>query len=303
MFYCIYLEFNIPPPLNDMNNEIKDIHFKSCVDISQLHIENPKTTPSDVVNEFSDLGRRTYANMEDLYWLESKLCNLRALRHHTILYRGHADSSFELLPSIVRNGCPYDRESERKSIQQLKAYSEVPLKMFHRKQFDETLFYMAAGRHLGLRSRLLDWSKGLWQALSFTVSDKEMERDGCLWILSKTGHPALEDADPFKIKDGEVRFYEQHFYSTDDRPIGTYCESLYRRFKQSGVFSTCGDDIIRIPLNENEEFLKTHALIKIPLSPELKKIFRSSDKYEDCYNVSPMQSFIQHLNGQLVQRS
>ena len=52
------------------------------------------------------------------------------------------------------------------------------------------MYYMSIARHLGLKSRLLDWTADFWVALSFLLYDN-LDLDGTLWIMAQRNNLLL----------------------------------------------------------------------------------------------------------------
>lgn len=145
---------------------------------------------------------------------------------------------------------------------------------------------MALGRHLGLKSRLLDWSSDICQAMSFAAAEEEVDTKGCLWILCLNGGSDFKDENPFESSEEVLRFFNQSFYSNDGMTPREFSEGIYRRFSQHGRFTTTDDRTMAIPLEENEYVKTKYRLIKIPVSPEFKKKFRISGLCRDGLNAS-----------------
>ncbi|ABN60783.1 FRG domain-containing protein [Shewanella baltica] len=95
-------------------------------------------------------------------------------------FRGHSDSSFELLPSVFRrtgkNGDgPYYNENEllREFLRRHPAAKD---------KHSNTLELLTYAQHYGLPTRLLDWSENVLVATYFACQDDET--DGELFILN-----------------------------------------------------------------------------------------------------------------------
>ncbi|MBQ6574142.1 MAG: FRG domain-containing protein [Bacteroidales bacterium] len=61
---------------------------------------------------------------------------------------------------------------------------------FKLKNSDDDMYYMSIARHLGLKSRLLDWTGDFWVALSFLLYDN-LDLDGTLWIMAQRNNLLL----------------------------------------------------------------------------------------------------------------
>lgn len=106
---------------------------------------------------------------------------LRALEHHQregdpVWFRGQADKSWSLRPSLVRRGSGLAREAALTKRFKQNAFLLLP----QRPQTEwEWLFVM---QHYGVPTRLLDWTESPLVGLYFAVSERPRS-DGCLWML------------------------------------------------------------------------------------------------------------------------
>lgn len=197
---------------------------------------------------------------------------------YQVLFRGLPLESFQLQPSIVWNKVK-DYVQEKEVLEQLKTLCKsLGYEKFRLPNFNENLFYMSIGRHLGLHSRLIDWTAGINEALAFLIEDKKdfMEHDGCLWLLfynQNKYHP--ENKDPFLIDDNKLHILKEDYNLPDDEinfPLG-----IDRRFKQHGFFTTQAEDLLDTPF---EELAKSSGFELYPfiVPKETKKLLALSDK-------------------------
>lgn len=92
-------------------------------------------------------------------------------------YRGQADESWHLTPSIYRGN--WEPEFEREINRDFKLRSL--LKVEKKPEVDvEWLFVM---QHHGIPTRLLDWTEGYLIALYFAVEEFENTSNGAVWVL------------------------------------------------------------------------------------------------------------------------
>jgi len=119
--------------------------------------------------------------------------------------------------------------------------------------YNEELFYMSIGRHLGLDCRLLDWSASLDTALYFAVSEtKYVEEDGHLWIMAYHGNVDEKHArnNPFIINDFAI--IKEAYLLPNGKYIKDQPEGILRRFYQNGFFTITPTNLLKTPLNEIE---------------------------------------------------
>ncbi len=97
-----------------------------------------------------------------------------------IWYRGQADSSWELTPSVQRNG--YDKSETYITndfyIRVKQVITNPPIK-------ENFSAWMAMMQHYGLPTRLLDWSMSPLVAAFFATEGFEEHKgsDACIWVL------------------------------------------------------------------------------------------------------------------------
>lgn len=219
-----------------------------------------------IVNSIEDL------NKIELFCAAFRMCGFQ------FLFRGHAKEDFILSPTIVRNKVKdYGQEKaileKWKIICQSNGYDKFKLD-----SFNDNLFYMSLGRHLGLFSRLLDWTAGLWDALSFLMEDKDdnREHDGILWILvcpKKDLNP--KNGDPFLFEDDKVHLLREDYYfpnAKEDIPLG-----ILRRRLQNGYFSVVSEDLLDASF---EEIAKStgYELLKITIPKETKALLEGNQR-------------------------
>ena len=170
------------------------------------------------------------------------------------LYRGHASMRFELLSMIGRKQ-PINGDcinSERGCLNDFKALvAEENWQQFKVKSYNDDMFYMSIGRHLGLDCRLLDWTAKLETALYFAASDNKcMEEDGCLWVMCYPN--SIDDSgakiDPFNVN--EIKLVKENFWLENDLPISILPLGIARRFSQNGFFTITPTYQLPMPLNE-----------------------------------------------------
>lgn len=108
--------------------------------------------------------------------------------HRDVLFRGHADASWKLVPKIARlklgEGDSF-RESEREMFSEFKRRAASLTSRDPRDDWD----WLSLAQHHGLPTRLLDWSTNALVALWFAVEKpplkdaKGVAKDGAVWIF------------------------------------------------------------------------------------------------------------------------
>lgn len=199
------------------------------------------------------------------------------------LYRGHANESFKLLPTVGRKK-PLSGDlakCEQASFNEYKQLVEIEdWERYRPSSFNNDLFLMSIGRHLGLDCRLLDWSASLDTALFFASSDDaNNDCDGTLWIMAYKGTIDLENAktDPFSFTNFSI-IKEVNLWLNDD--ISTLPLGLSRRFLQNGFFTITPTEEITTPLNELNIQNSIFHPIKITAKAKsdiIEKVLRNED--------------------------
>ena len=223
-------------------------------------------------------------NFDDSLALRSELSSLQMKGYH-LLYRGHASNSFELLSMVGRkipiNGNLLD--SEKRCFQDYKDYiADRSWMQYKVSSYNEDLFYMSIGRHLGLDCRLLDWTARLETALFFASADEGVvHENGHLWIMIYKG--SVDDANaksnPFEIKD--VTLIKEAFLAPPNMTMENFPLGEQRRFAQNGFFTIVPTDLLTTPLDHIP--LNNMILKKVEITANAKKNILSalSKCYED----------------------
>lgn len=221
-------------------------------------------------------------NFKDSLALRSKLSLLQMKGYH-LLYRGHASNSFELLSMVGRkipvNGNLLD--SEKKCFQDYKDYiADRSWMQYKVSSYNEDLFYMSIGRHLGLDCRLLDWTARLETALFFASADKGfVHKNGHLWIMIYKGsiNDANAKSNPFEIKN--VTLIKEAFLAPPNMTMENFPLGEQRRFAQNGFFTAVPTDLLTTPLDKIS--LNNMILKKVEVTADAKKDILSA--LPKCY--------------------
>ena len=97
-----------------------------------------------------------------------------------VLYRGHANDGWDLMPSVFRQGCVgIDSRSKLERWMRVATRFATPTP-----RNDAEWLVMA--QHFGVPTPLLDWTTSPLVALFFAC-DGEQDSDGCVWQVRTTG--------------------------------------------------------------------------------------------------------------------
>ena len=209
---------------------------------------------------------------DDALALRQELSTLQTKGWH-LLYRGHASNSFELLPIVGRktpiNGNLLD--SELHCYQKYKRLiTEKDWTQYMMPSYNEDLFYMSIGRHLGLDCRLLDWTAKLETALFFASVDKDhLCRNGHLWIRIYQREIVDIHSTVFPLNTKEVTLIKECFYCPNNQLINDFPLGAQRRFAQNGFFSIVPSNMLTTPLDRIHT--RNFRLINVEITTNAKK--------------------------------
>lgn len=101
------------------------------------------------------------------------------------IYRGSADQSWQLIPSLNRV-CSHDLSLESHVFRQFRKYGYTELA-----EYSGFWSLLPVAQHHGLPTRLLDWTYSPMVAAHFATEDtKYYDRDGVIWCLDVTDFKA-----------------------------------------------------------------------------------------------------------------
>lgn len=231
-----------------------------------------------------------------------------------LVFRGHSLREYTLTPGITRGSIPVEKITEIES----KLYSAFFNDLRDNKIPGEKLSQMIAdqpellswystclGQHLGLKTRLLDWSDRCETSLYFAVEDKSKHgQDGSLWIFRC----------PAEMIHGQTKYKEFTGTSLPDHNLsGLLSMPLFpndntssiaerRISRQGGKFYTQPAELLKIPMDMQPE-LKGH-LIEIIIDgaskPQIKaELAKFNQNGEFNYYDNPaINSQVKKINDQ-----
>lgn len=118
---------------------------------------------------------------EFIHEVESTTQSMGLQAGEEIFYRGHADGSWTLQPTLMRKAL--DPHELRVLEVDLFFEFQARARELHQQNLTDwdILFYM---RHHGLPTRLLDWTESLGVALFFALKSDDVPKDPCIWLLN-----------------------------------------------------------------------------------------------------------------------
>lgn len=196
-------------------------------------------------------------------------------------YRGHGCSSYKLISYISRFFTEIEslKNVEKKIISDLKQKMEDANKReyfyIHQSSngFDQDWYWLTQAQHLGIPTRLMDWTLCSEVALYFAVSDNSCKKkDGDLWIFvvpdefniySKTEY--LSDIKPFKTDNDLFINIPYHWSNNYEKN-----EAQRNMVSQQGKFFVRNLFQALIPLEDESFYHKYLFRYKIPATDKEK---------------------------------
>ncbi|MCD0477801.1 FRG domain-containing protein [Chryseobacterium sp. LC2016-29] len=192
-------------------------------------------------------------------------------------------------PNVTRNPSLSDEqilEIEKEAFKEFAFYSEG-LKILEHFEKDSTKHAqdwhnLFQAQHLGLYTRLTDWTQDERSAMFFTIDDlkgEHVENNGVIWIYKCPYYPEDELLVNFNEPDESYHFFDENplelkraylikHYAQFPDDIEGYAGEI-RRFRQDGSFIISTSEDISKPIEELE-YIRPH-LVKILIKPSLKR--------------------------------
>ena len=201
-----------------------------------------------------------------------------------VWFRGEPKSSLPLLPKLYRAKPGGDRHEENKLLQMFRmraqSYSQNPVPI--RENIDQWLFL---AQHVGLPTRLLDWTENSLLALHFSLKCDEP----IVWMIDpiklnslsaeRTKDRRLAKMDEFPLtwyrpKGGVINIGHENIRAAWERdrrgvdlPVAVHPTYLHPRMSaQRSVFSVHGRLKLPIP-----DLIPKHFLVSLEISPSHKR--------------------------------
>lgn len=122
------------------------------------------------------------------------------------LFRGHSDSSWELLPKVGRHeyASSFSKSlSEQTILGAWKRYAQRHLTIQPVDDWD----WLTLAQHHGLATRLLDWTRNPLVALYFATENPAQNNDACVFIMDFSNFSSdITNQGPFEVKNSGVFF-------------------------------------------------------------------------------------------------
>ncbi len=212
---------------------------------SEVKFKIERRNPVGCVNDF----------VSGVFSLRSSIDNRK------LLYRGHSNSEFKLIPSIGRTQRYAGKEVT------LNAKSEIDLlHRFRRRAYPHVGRVMNAGeaiflaRHHGLPTRLLDWTANALFSLYFACFEKS-KKDGMVWAMRSPFNIQKLDAFYVATQKIESKVFEAGGRNDPTHPSAKYALKIIdpfynspRLLAQDGAFTFHSDPWKSIEDHEGKGF-------------------------------------------------
>lgn len=211
-----------------------------------------------------------------------------SLDRSSFVFRGQADFSWKLQPSIYRS---YDFKRYQTTVYETYLFAQkpkTPQPPLTHTTYD--LEWLMLCQHYEVPTRLLDWATDILIALFFACSSKEnLDKDGALFICNQNDYPRFTTYDKPVMETQELAF------------VNTYIVNPRMRM-QSGSFMIWGHAPLDKETTESYDLWEYHKKIagdslleKIRIPKDAKKVILGELK--DIYSITDNSLYIQ--NGYL----
>lgn len=223
-------------------------------------------------------------SLQDLEKFIGQILEMTSLgmREEMAFYRGQSSDTYELLSGIARYKLTEGKmiEVEKTLLLELDSQGQKLIYLqehpnLKKHPFANDWFKLFQGQHLGLRTRLMDWTDDAQVALLFAVENEKYHlTDGQLWIfmcntehrVNSDGEESLLELSPFETDSYKLinfPYYIDNDYADKDIPPER------RRARQHGKFLVQSTKDTLIPMEHNP--LYNGRLFKIIVDADSKK--------------------------------
>ncbi len=209
-------------------------------------------------------------SVSELYEIIKQIQWYRFGRTHMENYRGHSLREYKLLPGLGRYNFEISELAQREeclynsfmeSVKKGKIESvRRPFKEGDNFELRNDWYTLFQAQHLGLKTRLMDWSISWETSLLFAVNDEEHHgKDGSFWIffcerehlINDDNIKSITSVKPFEFKNDSmintpIYLFDKIFDIVGEKRLG----------RQSGRFWLQSLEKSKIPLNEQLKFSK-----------------------------------------------
>ena len=174
-------------------------------------------------------------------------------------FRGHANKEWKLNPTLLRNLNLENKtiddvlEIEKRSLAEFKSQAHLHINPNELSLTKDTVSWWTAMQHYGAPTRLLDWTKSIYVATYFAVTE-HLEEDGSVWVVHVGSlHEKMNSLHGSNTMPKTQTEIDANYFSNDAPELLIFCNrsSLSERMiAQQGIFS-----ISRNVLSNHEEVL------------------------------------------------
>jgi hypothetical protein len=229
--------------------------------------------------------------------IEKAQVRLKFQEGEECFFRGHADSQWELLPTLLRHSkkAGLNKEQLRSLEADLFFEFQARARDLHQQGLSgwDVLQFM---RHHGVATRLLDWTEVFGVALYFAVNSINQGAVPCIWLLNP--YRLNEHEDSWELRDlvapeylGGKEEWDYSDFMTDfndldfgwDHPVALYPVQRNARLQAQRGYFTIHGDIVE-PLDKINP--KVVQQVKVP-----KEIFPDAEKFLSMAGINDYSMF------------